>query len=280
MTLKRTFFGTALILVLGALAASQAQAAGAEIRIERQKWSFAGPFGRFDEAQLQRGFKIHREVCANCHSMNLVAFRNLADAGGPGFNDEQVKTIAAEYEIQDGPDDAGDMFERSGKPFDRFPAPFPNDQAARASNNNALPVDFSLVAKARAVSRGFPWFIIDAFTQYQEAGPDYIYSLLTGYKEPPEGVEIGEGQYYNVSFVNGHALSMPPPLSDELVEYTDGTPQTVEQYARDISAFLMWTAEPKLEARKKTGLVVMLFLVVFAFLMYYSKRKLWSDIAH
>ncbi len=155
-----------------------------------------------------------------------------------------------------------------------------SEQAARASNNNAYPVDFSLIAKARGVSHGFPWFIVDAFTQYQEGGPDYIYSLLTGYEEPPEGVEVGEGQYYNVSFVAGHALSMPPPLSDDLVEYSDGTPQTVEQYARDVSAFLMWAAEPKLEARKQMGLNVMVFLVVFAFLLYYCKRKLWADIAH
>jgi len=280
MTLKTTFFGTALALAIGAVGAADALAAGGEIHIERQKWSFAGPFGHYDKAQLQRGYKIYREVCASCHSLDLVAFRHLGDDGALGFNVEQVKAIAAEYEIEDGPNDDGDMFERSGKPFDRHPAPFPNEQAARASNNNAYPVDLSLIAKARSVSKGFPWFIFEIFTQYQEGGPDYLYSLLTGYKEAPEGVEVGEGQYYNISFVAGNALSMPPPLDDDLVEYSDGTPQTVEQYSRDISAFLMWAAEPKLEARKQMGLTVMLFLVVFAFMLYYCKRKLWADVDH
>lgn len=280
MTLKTTFFGTALALAVTAGGVGTVQAAGGEIHIERQKWSFSGPFGHFDQAQLQRGYKIYRENCASCHSLDMVAFRHLADEGGPGFTFEQAKTIAAEYEVEDGPNDDGDMFERSGKPFDYHPAPFPNEQAARASNNNSYPPDFSLIAKARGVSHGFPWFLVDLVTQYQEGGPDYIYSLLTGYKDAPEGVEIGEGQYYNISFVAGHSLSMPPPLSDGFVEYTDGTPETVEQYARDISAFLMWAAEPKLEARKEMGFVVMLFLVVFAFLMYYSKRKLWADVDH
>lgn len=280
MTLKSTFFGTALALAVVAGGAGDALAAGGKVHIERQKWSFAGIFGHYDKAQLQRGYKIYREVCSSCHSMDLVAFRHLAEKGGPGFTFDQVKAIAAEYEVEDGPNDDGDMFEREGKPFDYHPAPFPNEQAARASNNNAYPVDFSLIAKARGVSDGFPWFLVDLATQYQEGGPDYIYSLLTGYKDAPEGVEVGEGQYYNVSYVAGTALSMGPPLSDELVEYTDGTPQTVEQYAKDVSAFLMWAAEPKLEARKEMGLVVMLFLVVFAFLMYYSKRKLWADVDH
>lgn len=280
MTLKTTFFGTALALALVAGGVGSSMAAGGKIHIERQNWSFAGPFGHYDRAQLQRGYKIYREVCASCHSMDLVAFRHLADKGGPGFTFDQAKTIAAEYEVEDGPNDDGDMFERSGKPFDYHPAPFPNEQAARASNNNAYPVDLSLIAKARGVSDGFPWFLVDLVTQYQEGGPDYLYSLLTGYKDAPEGVEVGEGQYYNISFVAGSALSMPPPFDDGLIEYTDGTPETVEQYSRDISAFLMWAAEPKLEARKEMGLVVMLFLVVFAFLMYYSKRKLWADVDH
>lgn len=280
MTLKTTFFGTALALALGAFSVGDALAAGGEIHIERQKWSFAGPFGHYDKAQIQRGYKIYREVCSSCHSLNLVAFRHLLGKDGLGFTEDQIKALAAEYEVEDGPNDDGDMFERSGKPFDYHPAPFPNEKAARASNNNAYPVDFSLIAKARGVSSGFPGFILDLVTQYQEGGPDYIYSLLTGYQDAPEGVEVGEGQYYNVSFVAGHALSMAPPLSDELVEYTDGTPQTVEQYARDITSFLMWAAEPKLEARKEMGFVVMLFLVVFAFLMYYTKRKLWADVDH
>lgn len=280
MILKNALLGTMAVLTAGLLAANDARAAGGDVFIDRQDWSFAGPFGTFDQAQLQRGYKVYREVCASCHGMDLVAFRNLSDPGGPGFTEDEVKAIAAEYEIEDGPDEAGDMFMRPGRPSDHHPAPFENENAARASNNNAYPVDFSLVAKARHISSGFPGFIIDIFTQYQEAGPDYIYSLLTGYRDPPEGVEVGDGQYYNISFVSGTALSMAPPLDDGFVEYTDGTPETLQQYSRDVSAFLMWAAEPKLMERKQTGLVVMIFLVAFAFLMYYSKRKLWADVDH
>lgn len=243
-------------------------------------WSFSGPFGRYNKQQLQRGLKVYVEVCASCHSMSLVKFRNLGERGALGYTSEQVKAFAAEYQMEDGPDEAGDMFERSGKPYDAFPSPFPNDQAAAASNNNAVPPDFSLIAKARAVERGFPNFLIDIVTQYQEAGPDYIVALLTGYTDPPADVEVPEGTYYNPYFIAGNALSMAPPLSDELVEYDDGTPMTTHQYAEDVSAFLMWAAEPKLEERKKIGLRVMLFLIIFASMLYFVKRKIWSNIAH
>ncbi|GHB30374.1 hypothetical protein GCM10007094_18480 [Pseudovibrio japonicus] len=270
----------ALAVVAGLAIAGPALAAGEGPHVEKQPWSFAGPFGQFDKAQLQRGFQVYREVCAACHGLSLVAFRNLAEEGGPGFSTDEVSALSAEYFIQDGPDEEGEMFEREGKPFDRFPSPFPNEQAARASNNGAYPPDLSLIAKARAVTRGFPWFVLDIATQYQENGPDYLYGLLTGYHDAPEGVEVPEGQYYNPNFIAGQTLAMAPPLFDEAVEYTDGSPMTVDQYARDVSAFLMWTAEPHLEARKRIGFGVMAFLILFASLLYFTKRKIWRNVDH
>ena len=187
-----------------------------------------------------------------------------------------MRTLAAEYTVQDGPNAAGDMFERPGLPSDYFPSPFPNHEAAAAANNGAAPPDFSLIAKARGVERGFPTFVFDIFTQYAEGGPDYIYNLLTGYTEPPAGVTVQPGTHYNPHFIAGPALAMPNPLQDGQVTYDDGSPQTVQQYSHDVSAFLMWAAEPHLEARKKTGFVVMIFLILFAGLLYLTKRKVWS----
>src|SRR5690606_4854296 len=226
-----------------------------------QNWSFAGPFGTFDRGELQRGLKVYVEVCAACHSLDKVAFRTLQDLG---YSDAQVKALAANYEVEDGPDSFGEMFMRPAIASDRFPPPFPNSEAAASANNGAAPPDLSLIAKARGVERGFPTFVFDIFTQYAENGPDYIYSLLSGYEEAPEGVEIQEGTYYNPYFVNAASLAMAPPLSDGVVAYDDGSPETVQQYAHDVAAFLMWTAEPKLEARKSTGFRVMVFLVLFA----------------
>jgi len=263
-----------------AVAAPALAAGGHKPNIEQYQWSFAGPFGTYDRAQLQRGFKVYQEVCQACHGMRLIAFRNLMEEGGPSFTEDQAKAIAADYIIVDGPDDYGDMFERPAILADRFPSPFPNEQAARAANNGAYPPDFSLIAKARAAHRGFPWFVFDIFTQYAELGPDYITSLLTGYVEPPEGKEVPEGQYYNDAFLAGEFISMAPPLSDELVEYTDGTPMTTEQYAKDLSAFFMWAAEPHMEARKQMGFRVMLFLVIFAGLLYFTKQAIWRDVKH
>ena len=240
-------------------------------------WSFAGPFGTYDKGQLQRGLKVYKEVCAACHSMELVAFRTLE---GLGYSEAQVKAFAAEYTVQDGPNADGEMFERPGLPSDHFPSPFPNKEAAAASNNGAAPPDFSLIAKARGVERGFPTFVFDIFTQYAEGGPDYIYSLLTGYQEPPAGTEVAEGTYYNPYFIAGKSLAMAPPLSDGQVTYDDGAPQTVDQYSRDVAAFLTWAAEPHLEDRKKTGFQVMVFLAVFGVLVYLTKRKVWSEVAH
>jgi ubiquinol-cytochrome c reductase cytochrome c1 subunit len=237
----------------------------------RQQWSFAGPFGRFDQAQLQRGFKVYQKVCSNCHSLNLVAFRDLGEPGGPGFSAGQIKALAATYKIKDGPNDAGEMFERPGRPSDHFPPPFPNPEAAAASFGTAPP-DMSDLAKARSYPRPFPLFVFDLFTQYQEQGPDYIVSILNGYTHPNE-------PNWNAYFP-GHKIAMPKPLSDGQVTYTDGSPQTVQQYSHDVAAFLFWAAEPKLEQRKELGLRVMLFLIVFATLMYFTKKKIWSNIEH
>ncbi|RVA89257.1 cytochrome c1 [Mesorhizobium sp. M7A.F.Ca.US.006.04.2.1] len=241
-------------------------------------WSFTGPFGTYDKAQLQRGLKVYKEVCSACHSMNLVAFRTLSDLG---YSDAQIKTLSAEYTIHDGPNDAGDMFDRPGKPSDHFPPPFANEEAAAASNGGAAPPDMSLLAKARGVERGFPQFVFDIFTQYDAGGPDYIHSLLTGYDQtPPAGMVIPEGTHYNPYFMSGVSLKMPKPLSDGQVTYDDGAPQTIDQYSRDVSAFLAWAAEPHMEDRKKTGFRVLVFLLLFGALVYLTKRKVWEGVAH
>ena len=244
------------------------------------KWSFAGFFGTFDQAQLQRGFQVYKEVCSACHSMDLVAFRNLGDEGGPHFTAAEVKALAASYQVTDGPNDAGDMFQRAGKPYDHLPAPFPNKEAAAAANGGAAPPDLSVIAKARGVKRGLVWGLLDFFTGYQEAGPDYIHALLTGFQDPPPGVKVPDGTYYNPYFHAAISLHMPPPLSDGQVTYSDGSPQTVDQYAKDVSAFLMWTAEPHLMERKRVGFMTFIFLIVFAGLMYLTKKRVWSDVKH
>jgi ubiquinol-cytochrome c reductase cytochrome b/c1 subunit len=246
-------------------------------------WSFAGPFGTFDRAQLQRGFKVYREVCAACHAMSLVRFRTLAQPGGPEFTPAQVEALAAEFQIKDGPNDQGEMFERPGRPADAWPSPFPNEQAARAANGGAYPPDFSVLAKARNYQRGFPLFLFDIVTQYAEGGPDYIAALLKGYVDPPEGFVLQPGQYYN-RFMPGNIIAMPNVLADGQVEYPknpDGTPQapeTLVQYAKDVTAFMMWAAEPHLEQRKRLGFQVMLFLLVFAGLLYFTKKRVWSTL--
>lgn len=239
------------------------------------KWSFAGPFGKYDRAQLQRGFKVYREVCQACHGLKLLAFRNLSQPGGPEFSPAQAAAVAVEYKIQDGPNDAGEMFERPGRVADNFPLPFPNDNAARAANGGALPPDLSLVAKARSYPRGFPQFIFDFFTQFQEQGPNYLAALLQGYEAPPAGFNLPSGSNYNRYFP-GHAIGMPKPLSDGQVTYDDGSPQTLEQYSKDVSAFLVWAAEPHMEARKKLGFQVFIFLIVLSGLLYFTKKKVWA----
>ena len=243
-----------------------------------QDWSFAGPFGTYDKAQLQRGLKVYTQVCSGCHSLKRVAFRTLDELG---YSDQQVEAFAAQYEIEDGPNQDGEMFTRPGLPTDYFPGPYANDEEAKLVNNGALPPDFSLIAKARGVERGFPQFVIDIFTQYAEGGPDYIYSLLTGYgEEPPADLEILDGLYYNPYFGSGPALAMAQPLYGEDVEYDDGTPATIEQQAKDVAAFLMWAAEPHLTERKEMGFRVMIFLVVFSAFLYLAKKQVWSRTDH
>jgi ubiquinol-cytochrome c reductase cytochrome b/c1 subunit len=243
----------------------------------KNRWSFAGPFGKFDPEQLQRGFKIYREVCSTCHGLKMIAFRNLAEPGGLGFTVPQAQAIAAEYKIQDGPNDQGEMFERPGRLADHFPSPFPNDQAARA-RFNAVPPDLSVIAKARGYERGFPLWVLDMLTQYQEHGVDYIAALLQGYEDsPPPGVSIPPGTFYN-KYYPPHAIVMPPPLTDQRVDYTDGAPMTVEQYAKDVAAFLMWAAEPHLVQRKRVGLQVFIFLIVLAGFLYFTKKKIWHAV--
>jgi ubiquinol-cytochrome c reductase cytochrome c1 subunit len=279
-------FGIAPLVALGVTMGGAFAAGGGEGEPEhfpihhpkQEKWTFSGPFGTYDKGQLQRGLKVYKEVCSACHSMNLVAFRTLEDLG---YSPEQVKAFAAEYEVQDGPNADGEMFTRKAIPTDHFPSPFANTNAAAAANNGAAPPDFSLIAKARAVERGFPTFVFDIFTQYAEAGPDYIHSLLTGYDEqPPAGMHVPEGTHYNPYFIAGKSLAMAKPLSDDQVTYDDGSPQTVDQYARDVSAFLMWAAEPHLEDRKKTGFRVIIFLILFAGLVYIAKRSVWANVKH
>jgi cytochrome c1 len=257
-----------------AMSAASAQEAAAP---PRQTWSFAGPFGTYDPEQLQRGFKIYREVCSTCHSLKLLSFRNLADPGGPGFTEAQAAAIAATFQVIDGPNDQGQMFQRPGKISDYFPSPFPNDQAGRAALGGKLPPDMSDLAKARSYEWGFPQFIVDAFTDYQEDGPDYIHAIINGYTTAPAGFVLPPGGQYNKYFPGG-AIGMPQPLHDGQVQYTDGTPQTLDQYGRDVAAFLMWAAEPKLDERKRLGFQVMIFLFVFTGLLYFTKKKVWHDV--
>lgn len=274
MTMKRTIIALTLA---GALGAAVAPAIAQEHDTPvppKLTWSFAGPFGKYDEAQLQRGFKIYKEVCAACHSLQMLAFRNLADSGGPGFSEAQAAAVAADYKIKD-LDDKGEPIERGGRLADNFPSPFANELAAKAANGGVAPPDMSTLAKARTYERGFPWFVFDAITQYQEQGPDYIAALLKGYEEPPKGFQLPSGGYYNRYFP-GHTIAMPLPLQANQVTYDDGAPQTMDQYSRDISAFLMWAAEPHLVARKRLGFQVMIFLIVLAGLMYFTKKKVWS----
>jgi cytochrome c1 len=280
MTRQARFIAVAALLAVAApiVAASLAPVKAAETEPPpRVKWSFSGPFGTYDRGQLQRGLKVYHEVCKACHGLTLVSFRNLAEPGGPGLTTAQASAIAAEYQINDGPNEQGQMFQRAGRVGDHFPSPFPNDAAARSANNGVLPPDLSVIAKARTYERGFPWFVFDIATQYQEQGVDYLVALLTGYEDPPPDFKLLPGLNYNKYFV-GNAIGMPKMLNDGQVTYTDGSPQTADQYARDATAFLMWTAEPHMEARKRIGFQVMVFLVVFAGLLYFTKKKVWSTV--
>lgn len=246
--------GMAAIVSLATL--GSAKAAGDAVELKSVPWKHEGLFGTYDRAAAQRGLQVYREVCAACHGLTLVSFRTLADLG---FSEDEIKAIAADYEFVDGPDDFGDMFDRPGKPSDKFPSPFANEKAARAANNGAFPVDLSLISKARP------------------NGDNYIYSLLTGYADAPADFNLPAGMNYNLYFA-GHQIAMPPPLSDNQVEYADGTPATVDQMAQDVTVFLSWAAEPKMEQRKQLGLKVMLYLLILTVVFYAAKRKIWANL--
>ena len=280
MSAQSTLSAAALLigLLAPALPASAQDVAMENPLPPQQSWSFSGPFGKYDTAQLQRGYEVYRQVCSNCHAAKFLSFRNLAEPGGPSYSDSQVKALSATFKVQDGPDDSGNMYDRAGRPSDPFPSPFANEQAARAANGGALPPDMSTLAKARSYESGGLWFLVAPFTQYQEEGPDYIHAILNGYKDPaPKGFTLPAGKYYNAYFP-GHAISMPPPLSDGLVDYTDGSPKTAEQYSKDIAAYLEWMSEPTLDQRKQTGFKAVIFLAVFAFLLFQIKRRIWAGV--
>lgn len=305
MIIRTAFFAAVASLAGIAVAAA---AGGTAEELKHHEWQFDGPFGTYDKDALQRGFQVYETVCASCHGLNLLSFRNLGQKGGPfyldtcpeGFADSVncsnpnenpiVKAIASQYRFQvvDGPDDSGDMVERAPKASDRIPGPYPNDVVGRLANNGALPPDLSLITKAR------------------HHGPDYVYSLLTGYEDAPATVEIAPGQNYNPYFHGdmssalrdeflddeGHAidgidvplggvLAMAPPLFDGVIDYVDEeTPETVEQYAADVTEFLTWAAEPKMEARKAMGVMSMIYLLILCVILYWSYRKVWAKLDH
>ena len=245
-----SLFLLAAVLVAAVPAAADDEA----VAPPRLSWPEAGPFGRIDQAQARRGFQVYREICSACHALSLVSYRNLA---GIGLGEDEIKTIAGQYQIQDGPTDQGDMVMRPARPSDRFVRTFPNDQAARAANNGALPPDLSVIIKARP------------------GGEDYVAALLTGFADPPPGFALPEGKFYN-RFFPGHTLAMPPLLVDDGMAYTDGTKPTAAQQARDVAVFLSYVAEPSQDERKALGLKVVLFLAVFAGLLYACQRRIWS----
>ena len=235
------------------------KASETKISLIETNWSFKGVFGKFDRGELRRGYQVYTEVCSGCHSMSALSYRNLSEEGGPEFSIEIVKNIAASFDVIDGPNSEGEMFTRPGRPSDKFVDPYPNIQASMASNGGAYPPDMSVLAKAR------------------NGGGAYIYSLLQGYQEAPEGFSLDDGVYYN-KYMEGNQIKMPNVLSEDLVEYADGTKATTEQMAKDVSSFLVWAAEPSLEARHKIGFRVILYLIILAGLVYLSMNRLWSGI--
>jgi|TARA_B100001540_G_scaffold134952_1_gene119878 ubiquinol-cytochrome c reductase cytochrome c1 subunit len=222
-------------------------------------WSFNGLFGKFDRGSLQRGYQVYSEVCASCHSMKYLSYRNLSEKGGPEFSIEQAKAIAASFEITDGPNADGEMFERPGKLSDKFLMPYANEKEAQAANGGAYPPDMSVLAKARS------------------GGADYLYSVLLGYEEPPSGITLDDGVYYN-KYIYGNNIKMAKPLDDDLVEYSDGTIASEEQLAKDVVTFLVWAAEPHLETRHRMGFKVIVYLIILTVLVYFSMKKIWSRI--
>jgi ubiquinol-cytochrome c reductase cytochrome c1 subunit len=290
MAIWRTKPAVAVLVAAALSHGGAAWAAGEEghAQIERQKWSFAGLLGHFDDVQLQRGFRVYVEACARCHGIRRIAFRNLVQPGGPGFSEEQIKSLAADkYKVDAEPNEQGKVVKRPAELKDRFPPPFKNDQEARSAQpSGALPPDLSLIARARSVESDSPFYMVpfsmlrDIVSSYQEAGADYLYAYLMGYKTPPEGTKVPDGMTYNEVFPKPHLTGMPDPFAggDGLIKYDDGTPGTVDNYARDVTAFLAWAADPHLEARKRLGLLVMGYLLITAILLYFAKRRIWSKV--
>ena len=249
---------TSLIII--SLVGFQFNAFSAEkVKYLKTDWSFKGPFGKFDRAALQRGYQVYNEVCSSCHSMKYLSYRNLSEAGGPEFTEAQAKVIAASFEVKDGPNSDGEMFMRPGRLSDKFVMPYENEKAAQAANGGAYPPDMTVLVKARG------------------GGVDYIYSLLQGYEDPPAGVTLDDGVYYN-KYMYGNKIKMSNQLSDGLVEYSDGTNASVEQMAKDVTTFLMWTAEPHLETRHKMGFKAIIYLIILTILVYFSMKRIWSRI--
>tara|TARA_B100000767_G_scaffold234400_1_gene227196 strand:- start:283 stop:1062 length:780 start_codon:yes stop_codon:yes gene_type:complete len=243
------------ILLVGTYQVNSAE----KVELLKVDWSFKGLFGKFDRGSLQRGYQVYTEVCSSCHSMKYLSYRNLVESGGPEFSEEQVKAIAANFEVVDGPNSDGEMFTRPAKLSDKFVKPYENVKAAQAANGGAYPPDMSVLAKARS------------------GGVNYIYSVLLGYEDPPSGVTLDDGVYYN-KYMYGNNIKMSKPLSDDLIEYSDGTVASEEQMAKDVTTFLMWAAEPHLEARHKMGFKAILYLIILTILVYFSMKKIWSRI--
>jgi ubiquinol-cytochrome c reductase cytochrome c1 subunit len=246
-------FLIAALAFLGAAAAAHAQEAPSP---PAQQWPFYGVFGTYDRAALQRGFQVYKQVCSACHAVEHLHFRDLAALG---YSENEIKSLAASYQVTDGPNDQGEMYKRPGRPSDHIPGPFPNDQAAKAANGGALPPDLSMIVKAR------------------EGGPDYVFAILNGFVKPPKDFSIPEGTYYNEYFP-GHRIKMPPPLSADAVTYADKTQATVPQMAHDVASFLTWASSPNLEARHHMGFKVLFFLIVAVGVFYAAKRKIWARI--
>jgi len=255
--MRQPVLGLLVAVLLGCAFCGIASAQEEVPAAPHQQWSFEGVFGTYDRAEMQRGFQVYKEVCSACHPVKHLYYRDLEELG---YTEDQVKGIAAQTQVTDGPNDQGEMFQRPARPSDRIPGPFPNDQAARAANNGALPPDLSLIAKAR------------------EGGPDYVYAILTGYKDPPAGVKLNPNMYYNEYFP-GHQIAMPPPLTQaDQIKYADGTSATVPQMAHDVVSFLSWAAEPNLDERHRIGFKVILFLIIATGVFYAAKRKIWARV--
>ena len=254
----KNFFGTLFLITL-IIGVSFKSNAAEKVEYLKTDWSFKGLFGKFDRASLQRGYQVYTEVCSSCHSMKYLSYRNLAEKGGPEFTEAQAKAIASSFEVVDGPNADGEMFQRPGKLSDKFVMPYENVKAAQAANGGAYPPDMSVLVKAR------------------KGGVDYIYSLLQGYEDPPSGVTLDEGVYYN-KFMYGNKIKMSNQLSDGLIEYGDGTEATVQQMSKDVTTFLMWTAEPHLETRHQMGFKAIIYLIILTVLVYFSMKRIWSRV--